>query len=76
MRTAPVVLECKLLTALYQHAEVWIVTGTGHHTAAGSHQKGGGVLFNTVEAYLMERGFKYFTGKDASGHTGAFLVTL
>lgn len=74
VRTAPVVLETKLTTALHAHAEVWVVTGTGHHTAAGSHQKGGGVLFNTVEAYLNDRGYAYYIGKDSNGHTGAFLV--
>ena len=43
------------LPPLQAHPEVWLVTGTGHHVAARSHQKAaeGGVLRAAVEEYLQ-----------------------
>ena len=61
---------------LAQHAEVWLLTGTGHHTAKGSHQRSeaGGVLRAAVEELLRDAGYAYYMGKDAGGHSGALLV--
>jgi len=76
VRTAPVVLEATLNAALQAHAEVWLITGTGHHTHRASHQRAavGGVLHATVRTYLEEYGYDFFVGKDKAGHSGAFLV--
>lgn len=89
-RTAPVVLDAELAPALRDVARgaasraaadadaprgVWVVTGTGHHVARGSHQVRGGKLFDVAKAYLEERGFTYLVGKDRNGYAGAFLVT-
>lgn len=76
VRTAPLVLDAELPDALAAHPEVWIVTGTGHHTAAASHQRSvaGGVLHATVKEYLQENGYDFYVGRDNAGHSGAFLV--
>merc|ERR1712228_570810 len=65
-KTAPYVLDEMLPNALAEHVEVWIITGTGHHTDNHSHQKsvGGGVLHATVEAYLASPHYHYHFGKD------------
>ena len=76
MRTAEVVLDALLPGALRAHAEVWIVTGTGHHTDAASHQRSasGGVLHGAVSDYLADRGHAFYVGKDQNGHSGALLL--
>ena len=53
------------------------MTGTGHHTDRGGHQRAavGGVLHATVKDYLAEYGYDFYLGKDSAGHSGAFLVT-
>ena len=53
-KTAAVVLDAVLWAALERHAEVWVVTGTGHHTDRASHQRSapGGVLWSVVHEYL------------------------
>ena len=81
-KTITPVLNRFLVPALKKNDEVWIVTGSGHHVAAG-HQKreGGGVLFNAVKRYLENHGdeMEMKVGKDTSGGKnknggGAFLV--
>ena len=52
---------------------VWILTGTGHHVTEG-HQKKGGVLFDAVREYLVERGHCFDIGKDKGGMGGAYFV--
>ena len=76
VRTAPVVLDATLAAALEHSREVWLVTGTGHHTDKASHQRSmaGGVLHATVHEYLLSHGYTFHPGKDAAGHAGAFLV--
>ena len=41
VRTAPMVLDAVLPAALEQHEEVWIITGTGHHTDRAGLEQGG-----------------------------------
>jgi hypothetical protein len=62
--------------SLASHAEVWVITGTGHHTAKHSHQRAqvGGVLRSAVEEHLQQGGYEFYPGKDRAGHSGAFLV--
>ena len=76
VRTARVVLDEMLPAALASHAEVWVITGTGHHVAKRTHQKSSerGVLFDSVKEYLAECAATYRIGKDWSGRAGAFLV--
>ena len=50
-----------------RHGEAWVITGTGHHVARGSHQARGGKLFDVAKAYLDERGFTYLVGCVTSG---------
>jgi len=75
-KTASYVLDEVLPRALVEYVEVWVITGTGHHTDTRSHQKsvGGGVLHAAVEAYLVSHNYRYHLGKDRRGHSGAFLV--
>ncbi|KAL3915941.1 MAG: hypothetical protein SGPRY_007025 [Prymnesium sp.] len=77
VRTTPIVLDAVLMAALQKHVEVWIITGTGHHTNQGGHQRTavGGVLHSTVKAYLEENGYDFYVARDHAGHSGAFLVT-
>jgi hypothetical protein len=76
VKTAASILDARLAEALRGHAEVWLVTGTGHHTDRHSHQKhvSGGVLHAAVGDYLSERGYRHHLGKDQGGQGGAFLV--
>mmetsp|Transcript_46762 Transcript_46762/g.122804 ORF Transcript_46762/g.122804 Transcript_46762/m.122804 type:complete len:456 (-) Transcript_46762:389-1756(-) len=76
VKTAAVVLDRMLGQRLASHAEVWVITGTGHHTAKDSHQRAqvGGVLHAAVEEYLRRMGHEFHAGKDRAGHSGAFLV--
>jgi hypothetical protein len=76
-RTAPIVLAAELMSMLARHAEVWIITGTGHHTNKQSHQRSaeGGVLSAVVAEYLERQGCGYRIGKDHNGRSGAFLLT-
>jgi hypothetical protein len=74
LKTFNVVLDTVLPDKLSRMAEVWIVTGTGHHVARG-HQKGGGVLEDAVLEYLLQRGtYAVYRGRDRAGHGGAVLV--
>ena len=76
VRTAAVVLDAKLPSALREHAEVWVITGSGHHTDRAGHQRSApsGVLHSAVGEYLHATGHVYHVGKDKAGHSGAFLV--
>ena len=76
VKTAEGVLERVLPHALRTHAEVWLVTGTGHHTDKASHQRSatGGVLHAAVSEYLSARGLIFYMGKDNNGHSGALLL--
>ena len=76
VRSVEAVLRQVLPGSLAQHAEVWLLAGTGHHTAKGSHQRSeaGGVLRAAVEELLRDAGYAYYIGKDAGGHSGALLV--
>jgi DNA-nicking Smr family endonuclease len=71
-KTFTAVLDAVLQESLQAHAQVWVVTGTGHHTAVG-HQKAG-ALAQAVQAYLDWWGYDYSTGKDSQGKSGSFLV--
>lgn len=83
-KTVAPVLNRFLAPALKKNAEVWVVTGSGQHVAAGHQRReGGGVLFNAVKRYLEEReeemGWEFCIGKDTSGGRnkssgGAFVV--
>lgn len=76
-KTAEAVLDKFLTLALINHAECWIVTGSGHHVGSG-HQKREerGVLFNVVRRYLDTNAdtLEHRIGKDGSGNRGAFVV--
>ena len=76
VKTVHIVLEQMLPMSLASHAEVWVITGTGHHTAKHSHQRAqvGGVLRSAVEEHLQQGGYEFYPGKDRAGHSGAFLV--
>ena len=54
---------------------MWLVTGTGHHVAAG-HQKRGATLFAFVGQYLAENEYDFVEAKDTQGRSGSFRVTL
>lgn len=73
-KTFGAVLETILPQKLYCHAEVWIVTGTGHHVGTKTHQKGGGTLENAVISWLTDSGYTFFRGRDRNGLGGALLV--
>jgi len=75
-RTVPLVLDALLPAALTKYLEVWVITGTGHHTNTRSHQRSSakGVLFEEVHEYLSECGYEFVPAKDRAGHAGAFLV--
>ena len=74
IKTAPIVLNRVLPEKLKLFQEVWVVTGTGHHVGHNTHQKGGGVLEQTVIGWLGKVGYDYVRGKDRNGHGGAVLV--
>ena len=76
VKTAGYVLDSLLPAALETCAEVWVVTGTGHHTDRSSHQKSspGGVLHAAVGEYLNSYQYTHYLGRDQGGHSGAFLV--
>ena len=76
VRTVAGVLDRILPVALDAHAEVWVITGTGHHTNQQSHQRhrSGGVLNGAVEEYLEGKGCTFHKAKDHAGYSGAFLV--
>ena len=76
VKTAPIVLDARLPALLEGHAEVWVLTGTGHHTDKAGHQRSqeGGVLYAAVRDYLMHTGYTFHPGKDGAGRSGAFLV--
>ena len=74
VKTFSIVLSSVLPEKLRDLDEVWIVTGTGHHVNANSHQKGGGVLESAVIDWLEENGYDFSKGKDKNGHGGACLV--
>jgi hypothetical protein len=74
IKTFPTVLSSVLLPKLREHREVWVITGSGHHVARDSHQKGGGALEAAVIAWLEEEGFTFVRGRDRNGHCGAFLI--
>lgn len=77
-KTFPTVLETilplKLIKAEADRHQVWIITGTGHHVGAKTHQKGGGALELAVIAWLAEHNYKFSRGKDKNGQGGALLV--
>ncbi|KAL7542643.1 hypothetical protein ACHAWF_007224 [Thalassiosira exigua] len=83
-KTITPVLNRFLTPALKKNDEVWIVTGSGSHVAAGHQRReSGGVLFNAVKRYLQERedemALEFRVGKDTSSGRnkisgGAFLV--
>ena len=63
----------------YTHDEIWVITGSGHHTGLdNNHQKRsddkGGFLFQTVLKYLTQNHYEFFIGKDNQGNSGCFLV--
>ena len=66
--------DALLAAALQAHAEVWIITGTGHHTDRAGHQVAGGVLRAAVIDYLHSAALAYHPGKDQGGHVGAFII--
>jgi hypothetical protein len=79
------VLNRFLPPALNQNEEVWIISGMGTHVEAGHQKRGnsqtGGVLFNSVKKYLMDKeatlGIEWRFGKEAVGAkyaNGSFLV--
>jgi len=85
LNTVAIVLDQFLPPALSSHAEVWIVTGSGHHVGGGgsgsqgghNHQRReeGGVLFQAVRRYLIEWDMAFWIGKDGVGNFGgSFLV--
>ena len=73
--TARTVLDALLWPMLQQHGAVWLVTGTGHHVAAG-HQKRGATLFAFVGAYLTEYEYDFVEAKDSQGRSGSYRVVL
>lgn len=73
--TAAVVLDNLLGNQNYglwnADQQVWVITGTGHHTGGNKRES----LFEVVQRYLDMYGYKYNIGKDKQGYQGAFLVT-
>ena len=74
VKSFPIVLEAVLPEKLRDHGEVWIVTGSGHHVNRTSHQKGGGVLENSLIGWLTTNDYEITKGRDKNGHGGAVLV--
>lgn len=74
IKTFSTVLSKVLPAKLSEAGSVWIVTGTGHHVGSHTHQKGGGTLQVAVKDWLLEEGYKFCTGKDRNGQSGAILV--
>jgi hypothetical protein len=73
-KTFPVVLSTVLPEKLAKFPRVWIVTGTGHHVGAKTHQKGGGALESAVLEWLHEEGYSFLRGRDRNGQGGAICV--
>eukprot|EP00560_Eucampia_antarctica_P004144 CAMPEP_0197832768 /NCGR_PEP_ID=MMETSP1437-20131217/16100_1 /TAXON_ID=49252 ORGANISM="Eucampia antarctica, Strain CCMP1452" /NCGR_SAMPLE_ID=MMETSP1437 /ASSEMBLY_ACC=CAM_ASM_001096 /LENGTH=77 /DNA_ID=CAMNT_0043436341 /DNA_START=283 /DNA_END=516 /DNA_ORIENTATION=+ len=66
-----------LLQVYTKYDEIWIITGSGHHTGINNnHQKkqDKGVLFNVVKTYLIENQYDFRIGKDGQGKSGSFLL--
>jgi hypothetical protein len=76
VKSCAAVLVAELGAALSAAAEVWLLTGTGHHAAKGSHQRtaAAGVLHTAVGEYLASGGYTHYIGKDSRGFSGCFLV--
>ena len=74
VKSFPIVLGAVLPEKLRDHGEIWVVTGSGHHVNRSSHQKGGGVLENSVIGWLTSNDYEFSKGKDKNGHGGAVLV--
>jgi len=73
-KTFPTVLSVTLPLKLNETKQVWIVTGTGHHVGAKTHQKGGGALEEAVIRWLIDENYKFTPGQDRNGLGGALLV--
>ena len=73
-KTFAVVLGTILPQKLRENGEAWIVTGSGHHVARQTHQKGGGALEMAVMTWLEAEDYSYIRGRDRNGHGGAVLV--
>lgn len=73
-KTFAVVLGTILPHKLRENGEAWIVTGSGHHVARQTHQKGGGALEMAVVTWLEAEDYVYTRGRDRNGHGGAVLV--
>ena len=73
-KTFAIVLETVLPQKLREHGEAWIVTGSGHHVARQTHQKGGGALESAVLIWLETEDYPFVRGRDRNGHGGALLV--
>jgi hypothetical protein len=73
-KTFPAVLSTMLPEKLGEMAEVWIVTGTGHHVGSKTHQRSGGALERAVILWLADRGYNFCKGRDRNGLGGAVLV--
>jgi hypothetical protein len=73
-KTFAIVLESILPQKLREHGEAWIVTGSGHHVARQTHQKGGGALESAVLTWLETEDYTFVRGRDRNGHGGALLV--
>jgi len=80
LQTFGTVLDAVLPEKLQSLAQVWIVTGTGHHVGSRTHQKGGGALEGAVLEYLVEHygggssEYSVQRGRDRNGQGGAVLV--
>jgi len=74
IKTFPVVLSRILPEKIKCKTEVWIVTGSGHHTNRSSYQRSGGVLETAVIRWLSVKGYEYLKGKDKNGYGGAVLA--
>lgn len=80
LQTFPVVLDTLLVDEIVRSkaaSGLWIVTGTGHHVGALTHQKNGATLENAVLLYLAEHyGHEYSIsrGCDRNGHGGAIMI--
>jgi hypothetical protein len=76
-----VVLDSRLGSAVRAAgaAGVWVLTGSGHHVPQQSHQARGGLLFESVGAYLREcvmqgAGWSFAPASDHNGHQCAYHV--
>lgn len=72
-KTFAIVLA-KVLPEQLPNGHVWIVTGTGHHVGAKTHQKSGGALESAVMTWLTQHGYNFAKGRDRNGQAGALLV--